>query len=417
MLIITLLNQCHPIKCFVYGKVRWEEINGARALVVELKSRRNSQAVCSGCGEHGGTYDHRGVRRFEFVPVWGWAVFLKYRMRRVNCEKCGVTVERVPFGDAKHSQTPAYRSYLAGWAKRLSWQETAEVFNTSWGKVFRAVQWVVEYGLEHRDLSGVKAIGVDEVAWQKGHHYLTVVYQLDAGCRRLLWVGQDRTVKTLLRFFHFWGAERTAGLEYVCSDMWRPYLQVLAKKAGHALHILDRFHIMANLNKALDQVRAEEMRSLRAKGQGALLVKSRWCLLKRPENLAISQSTRLKDLLRLNLRTVRAYLLKESLNLLWEYTSPYWADRYLQRWCSQAMRSKIEPMKKMARSLRSHRPLILNWFRAKKQFSSGIVEGFNGKLKLTVRRAFGFSTYKAAEIALYHTLGDLPEPKWTHRFC
>ena len=199
--------------------------------------------------------------------------------------------------------------------------------------------------------------------------------------------------------------------------MWRPYLQVLAKKAGHALHILDRFHIMANLNKALDQVRAEEMRTLRAKGQGALLVKSRWCLLKRPENLAISQSTRLKDLLRLNLRTVRAYLLKESLNLLWEYTSPYWADRYLQRWCSQAMRSKIEPMKKMARSLRSHRPLILNWFRAKKQFSSGIVEGFNGKLKLTVRRAFGFSTYKAAEIALYHTLGDLPEPKWTHRFC
>src|ERR1017187_2767409 len=139
--------------------------------------------------------------------------------------------------------------------------------------------------------------------------------------------------------------------------MWRPYLQVLAKKAGHALHILDRFHIMANLNKALDQVRAEEMRSLRAKGQGALLVRSRWCLLKRPENLALGQSMRLQDLLRLNLLTERAYLLKGGLNVLGHYTSPYWADGSLRGWCSQSMRSKNRRMKKMARSLRSHRPL------------------------------------------------------------
>ena len=140
------------------------------------------------------------------------------------------------------------------------------------------------------------------MAWQKGHRYLTVVYQLDAGCRRLLWVGQDRTVKTLLRFFQFWGQERTAALQYVCSDMWQPYLKVLAKKAGHAVHILDRFHIMANLNKALDQVRAEEMRALRAKGQGAILSHSRWCLLKHPRNLLAGQETKLKDLLRINLR-------------------------------------------------------------------------------------------------------------------
>jgi transposase len=417
VLIKTLLNKCHPIKCFVYGATRLEKVAEVEAIIVEVAARSNSRAVCSECGEPGPTYDHLEARRFEFIPLWGWAVFLEYRMRRVSCKECGVKAERVPFGDAKHSQCPVYRSYLAAWAKRLPWQETAEVFRTSWGKVFRAVEWAVEYGLEHRDLSEVKAIGVDEVAWQKGHHYLTVVYQLDEGRRRLLWVGQERTTKTLLRFFHFWGKERTARLEFVCSDMWRPYLKVLAKKAGHAVHILDRFHIMANLNKALDQVRAEEMRALRAKGQEALLVKSRWCLLKRPGNLLPDQATRLKDLLRINLRTVRAYLLRESFSLFWDYTSPYWAGRYMDRWCSQAMRSKIEPMKKMARSFRTHRPLILNWFKAKKQFSSGIVEGLNGKLKLTFRRAFGFSTYKAAEIALYHTLGDLPEPKFTHRFC
>ncbi len=203
MQVKTLLNQCHPIKCFVYGAVRWEEVAGAKAVVVRVSSRQGSRAICSGCGERGSTYDHLRVRRFQFVPAWGWKVYLEYRMRRVDCKKCGATVERVPFGDAKNTQTPAYRIYLAGWAKRLSWQETAEVFDTSWGKVYRAVKWVVAFGLENRDLSGVKAIGVDEVAWQKGHKYLTVVYQLDQGRRRLLWVGEHRTVKTLLRFFQF----------------------------------------------------------------------------------------------------------------------------------------------------------------------------------------------------------------------
>ena len=417
MLIKTLLNKCHPIKGFVYGAARWETVAGATALIVPVAARRNSRPTCAGCGQRGATYDHLAVRRFEFVPLWGWAVFLEYRMRRVHCPRCGVKVERVPFGAAKHSQTPCYRGFLAAWAKRLSWQETADVFHTSWGQVYRAVAWVVAYGLEHRDLSGVTAIGVDEVAWQQGHHYLTVVYQLNAGCRRLLWVGQERTAATLESFFAFWGPARTARLEYVCSDMWRPYLQVLAAQASHALHILDRFHIMANLNKALDQVRADEMRGLRAQGQGALLVRSRWCLLKRPENLRPGQATRLRDLLRLNLRTVRAYLLKESLNQFWDYTSPYWAGRFLENWCNQAMRSKLEPMKQMARTLRSHHPLLLNWFKAKKQFSSGIVEGFNGKLKLTFKKAFGFRTYDAAKIALYHTLGDLPVPESTHRFC
>jgi transposase len=416
VLIKTLLNQCHPIKGFVYGTVTWVESGGAAALKVAVAARRNSRAVCSGCGGAGSTYDHQRARLFEFIPLWGYRIFFEYRLRRVACVRCGVRVERVPFGDAKHRLTPAYRCFLARWAKRLSWQETAAVFHTSWGKVFRAVQWVVEYGLEHRELGAVEAIGVDEVAWQKGHHYLTVVYQLDAGCRRLLWVGQDRTVKTLLRFFHWFGKARSARLRYVCSDMWRPYLKVLAKRAGHAVHILDRFHIVAKVNKAVAEVRAAEMRALKAQGQGAVLSKSRWCLLKRPGNLLASQRLRLDELLRLNLRTVRAYLLKESLHLFWEYTSPYWAGVYLDKWCTQAMRSKLEPMKQVARTLRTHRPLILNWFRARKLFSSGIVEGFNCKEKLTVRKAYGFRTYKAVEIALYHTLGDLPEPEFTHTF-
>jgi transposase len=140
-------------------------------------------------------------------------------------------------------------------------------------------------------------------------------------------------------------------------------------------------------------------------------------LLKRPENLTDTQSIRLADLLQYNLKSVRSYLMKESFQLFWQYTSPHWAGRFLDQWCTETLRSKIEPMKKIARMLRTHRPLLLNWFRAKGQLSSGIVEGFNTKAKLTTRKAFGFRTYHAIEIALYHVLGALPEPESTHRFC
>ena len=141
-----------------------------------------------------------------------------------------------------------------------------------------------------------------------------------------------------------------------------------------------------------------------------------WGLLKRKDNLSTPQRFRLRDLLHYNLATVRAYLLKEDFQQLWEYSSPTWAGKFLDEWCRQTMRSRIEAMKKVARMLRSHRQLILNYFRAKKQLSSGVVEGLNNKAKLTMRKSYGFRTFRITELALYHALGKLPEPQLTHRF-
>jgi transposase len=113
---------------------------------------------------------------------------------------------------------------------------------------------------------------------------------------------------------------------------------------------------------------------------------------------------------------VRAYLLKEDFQFFCNYRSPYWAGRFLDRWCSATLLSQIEPMKRVARMLRGHRDLLLNWFLAKGQLSSGVVEGFNAKAKLTTRKAYGFRTFNAQEVALYHALGTLPTPQFTHRF-
>ena len=414
----TILNQVEPFKSFVYKKVQWAEPEGEQpVLEVLIEPRANGRVLCSGCGCVAPGYDRSPTpRRFEYVPLWGIAIFFIYTMRRVECPGCGVTVEQVPWCDGKHSLTTTYRWFLAGWAKRLSWKGVADTFHTTWQNVFRSVKHAVSWGLVHRDLKGIESLGVDEVQWQSGHKYLTLVYQIDSGYKRLLWIGRERTTNTLTSFFDWLGAARSQSIQFICSDMWGPYLAVIAERAGQAIHVLDRFHIMQKLNKAIDEVRARESKQLAADGYEPILKHSRWCLLKRRENLTDKPPLKLSELLKYNLKSVRAHLLREDFQQFWESVGPTWAGRFLDQGCTRTMRSQLEPMKKVAKTLRRHRDLILNWFRAKGGLSSGIVEGLNNKVKLTTRKSYGFRTYDAVETALYHNLGDLPEPKFTHRF-
>jgi transposase len=413
----TILNRVEHFKSFVYGKVLWVDGAPRPTIEVEIHPRKNGRPICSGCDQVRPGYDRLPARRFEFVPLWGIAIYFVYAMRRVECPQCGVKVEKVPWCDGKNQLTITYRWFLARWAKRLSWQEVACAFRTTWENVFRSVKHAVSWGLVHRHLDGIQAIGVDEIQWQRGHRYLTLVYQIEDGLKRLLWVAQERTEDSLRGFFTILGDEARTGIRFVCSDMWKPYLNVIAEQIKQAVHVLDRFHIMKNMGDAIDKVRRGESKRLERDGYEPVLKNSRWCLLKRPENLTDKQTVKLAELLQYNLQSVRSYLLREDFQQFWEYSTPGWATRFLQQWCTRTMRSKIEPMKKVARSLREHHDLILNWFRAKGTISAGTVEGLNNKAKLTTRKSYGFRTFAAAEIALYHTLGALPEPESAHEFC
>jgi transposase len=417
MRIQTILNQVEKFKSFVYCEASWETRDDGLVLIVEVESRKNGRAFCSGCGRPGLVYDRLEKRRFEFVPLWGILVFFAYRMRRVSCKRCGVTVEMVPWGDGKNQLTTTYRWYLASWAKRLSWSEVGSIFRTSWDSVCRAVEHAVEWGLAHRDLSTLEALGVDEIAWARGHTYLTLMYDIGGETKRLLAVAEERTEASLRQCLKSLGEPACLGVKYVCSDMWRPYLNVISEKLGQAIHVLDRFHVMQQFSKALDEVRAEEAKRLVHDGYEPVLKKSRWCFLKRPENLTDKQTVKLSELLKYNLQSVRAYLLREEFQRVWEYHSAWWAGKFLDEWTGRVMRSRLEPMKKIARSIRTHRPLILNWFRARGRVSAGAVEGLNNKVKLVTRKSYGFRTAKVAKLALFHNLGHLPEPKRTHRFC
>lgn len=416
MQVKTILNRLQKHKSFVYGTGRLRRIKGRLSLEVTIRPRKNSRPVCSGCNRSGPRYDRLTPRRFEFVPLWGLAVYFVYRMRRVDCRACGVKVERVPWGSGGSRLTNTYRWFLSSWARRLSWQEVADVFGTSWQTVFRAVRDTVIWGLIHRKWGKIEALGVDEIAWRKGHQYLTLVYQIDEGRKRLLYVGRNRTEASLRTFFGIMPRRVARGLRFVCSDLWKPYLTVLAEYASQAVHVLDRFHLMVHFSKAIDEIRADEARRMKQDGYEPVLKHTRWCLLKRPVHMTTKQTVKLAELMKYNLRTVRAYLLKEDFQRFWEYVSPIWAARFLDEWCVRTMRSQLKPLKKVARMVREHRPLILNWFRARGAISAGVVEGFNNKAKLTTKKAYGFRTYDAIEIALYHQLGQLPQRKFTHSF-
>ena len=411
----TILNRVERHKSFVYGAVRFCGTD-ASALEVEVQERANSRPICSACGQAAPGYDRLPERRYEFVPLWALAVFLVYAPRRVDCPRCGVKVERLPWAEGKSHLTKTYQWFLASWSKLLPWQQVANVFRTSWQSVYRSAQMAVAWGLAHRNLDGIEAIGVDEVQWRKGHRYLTLVYQIDGKCRRLLHIAPERKVRSLLSFFRMLGEARSKALKFVCSDMWKPYLKVIAKKASQAVHVLDRFHIMAKMNKALDEVRAGEAKRLKRDGYEHILKHSRWCLLKRRENLTDKETVKLSEVLKYNLQTVRAWLQREDFQRFWEYRSPYWAARFLTEWCDRVMRSRIEPMKKVARTLLSHGELILNWFTAKGTISAGMVEGLNYNVKLTLKKSYGFRTEEAVKTALYHRLGALPEPEFAHKF-
>jgi transposase len=201
-----------------------------------------------------------------------------------------------------------------------------------------------------------------------------------------------------------------AGIRYVCSDMWAPYLAAVKVRLA-ALHILDRFHIRQQLNKAVDEVRKDEARALAQAGLLPRSKKLRWALLKNRKNWTASERRRMGELAHSGLASIRAYWLVAASEHFWAYLSPTSAGKFLDGWCQRVRHSRLKPLKTVAVSLAEHREILLNYFRAKNAISGGVIEGLHNKGKVTFRKSYGFRTDKAREIALFHILGQLPEPE------
>jgi len=391
-----------------------------QVLEVQIRERKGAKARCGECHRPAPGYDHLSERRYQFIPFWNIVVFLLYTPRRVNCPRCGVKVEWTPWASGKNQLCDAFRLFLAQWARLLSWQEVSHRFAVGWAAVYNSVQWVVAYGLEHRDLSGITAIGVDEIKVRKGRVFWTLVYQIDHGVRRLLWVGKDRSKKTFTSFFDEMREKgATASIQYVCSDMWRAYLEVVKEQLGQqVVHVIDRFHVAKRLLDALEEIRRKEVKKLAEAGMKPLLKKMRYTFLKRRKKWTSKERRRMRELEGANLAVFHARLLVEKFDHFWNYRSVPWAEKFLIAWVARIARSRrpgMEPLKKAARTIANHTPYLLNFVRSK-GLNSGVVEGLNRRLKTATNRSYGFRTDNALQVALYHELGKLPLPKFTHSF-
>ncbi len=380
-------------------------------IVVELIARKRSRPICSGCGKKVPGYDTLSLRHWRHVPLWGIPVTLQYRPRRGDCPRCGVTVEEMPWNTGKSRLSLPLVIVLATYARILSFEEVARLCSVHWNTVRAAVKAAVDYGLAHRDTTGVIAIGTDEISRRKGHTYVTMVYDLTH--MRLLWCGDGRELATLKSFFEYWGKERCEAIRAVCMDMLPGYERAVRESVPHALIVFDKFHIAQQLMRAVDTVRKEEARRLREEGN-EVLKKTKYIWLKNPENLTENQRLRLSELEKMNLKVNRAYLLKEGFRHFWDYTYRRNAEKYLDWWLWRATHSRLDPMRDFAWMIRRHEEEILNYFKA--PITNAAVEGMNRKAKVVSQRAYGYRTFGTFQLALYHVMGDLPMPETTHRF-
>ncbi|MBM4043110.1 MAG: ISL3 family transposase [Planctomycetes bacterium] len=386
-----------------------EEAGGIFAKIV---ANKRSRPVCSVCGRKRPCYDTLKERRWRHIPLWGKPVTLLFRPRRAKCKTCGIKVEKIPWSSGKSPLSLPLIILLATYAKILALEEVARLTGVHWNTVRAAVKAAVDYGLEHRETASVIAIGVDEISRRKGHKYMTMVYDLSR--MRLLWCGEGRDKNAIQAFFNDWGEERCKAIKAVCCDMWQPYIDVIEEMLPNAVMVFDKFHIIAHLSKAIDEVRREEARKLKDEGRENILSKTRYIFLKNPENLTDKQRLRLSDLEKLNLKINRAYVLKEAFRCFWDYTYRANAKKYLDKWFWWATHSRIEQMRDFAWMIRNHEEQILNYFKV--PITNAAVEGMNRKAKVVSQRAYGYRTVGTFQLALYHVLGDLPMPETTHRF-
>jgi transposase len=381
-------------------------------LLVAIEPDLRHHPRCGVCGTSGDYRDTLPKRHFRHVTLWGIDVNLVYSPCRVRCTRCdGFHVEQMPWAAGKRRLTKALAVTIATWARQLTWQQVARLFGCSWGTVASAVAYVVDFGLSRRDLSEVTHIGIDEISRQKGHVYLTNVYDLKTGT--LIWSGEGRSIESLEAFFSFFGPERTRQLIGICCDMWPAFINAVKAKAPQATLVFDKFHIVRKLTEAVDTVRRQEINE-KGKEHKKLVAGSRYIWLKNPWNLTDGQKASLSTLEKLNLTIHRAYLLKESFRDFWQSPTKEDAAKYLEQWYAWADESEIKPMQEVADLLWRHEENILTYFDM--PISNGIVEGLNNKAKVISHRAYGFRTAKNFILNLYHCMGDLAMPTTLHRF-
>jgi transposase len=341
---------------------------------------------CSGCFcrvDKG--YDAR-ERSWRHLDLAGMRLVLRYKIRRVDCPRCGVRVELVPWAEPDSWFTRDFEEQTAYLAQRADKTTVVNLMRVAWRTVGDIARRVVARVRPAGPLDGLTRIGIDELSYRRHHEYVTVV--IDHVAQRVVWARPGKDAATLGEFFKELGPERCKQLEAVTIDMSGAYIKAVTEASPQATLIFDRFHVQRLAQQAVDEVRRAEVRESRGTEEAKVLKRTRFILLKNPWNLTNLEGQKLAELQRTNKPIYRAYMLKEGLAGILDGLDLESARVKLRDWTGWADRSRLEPFKKLARTVKEHFEGILAYIPLR--LNNGRTEGMNGKIRTITRRSYGF---------------------------
>jgi transposase len=359
-------------------------------LIVEVRLYRRQQNRCGRCGQRAARYDPgEGRRRWRALDLGTTRAYLEAGAPRVHCRTHGVVVAQVPWADHDARFTRRFEEQTAWLAVECSKSAVAALMRISWRTIGPLLVRVTRRLLQGQDrLAGLRRIGIDEVSFRKGQRYLVVVVDHDR--QRLVWAREGRDERTLWRFFDELGPERCAALTHVSADAASWIANVVAVRCPQAIRCLDPFHVVAWATQAVDEIRREIWNAARRGGQvsrARLLKGARWALWKNAEALSDRQQRKLAWVQRVNQPLYRAYLLKEHLRLIFQLPIED-ALELLEHWLTWAFRCRLEPFVAVADRIVTHIDALIATL--EHRLSNALVEAINTRIRLIIRRAYGF---------------------------
>ena len=404
MRVTTLLNKLLELPGITVTGV--SPMPGHLFVDVRLRARK---LTCPHCAfTTTARYDTRPApSRWRHLDFGASSVMLQANLRRLDCPEHGVVLEAVPFARHRAGFTRDFEDTAAYLATKTDKATIARFLRVDWASIGRIIQRVVADNLDTDRLDGLVTIGVDEVSWKKHHNYLTLITDHDR--KKIVFGASGKDTATMDGFFDELGPARAAGIRAVSMDMGPAFAKSVTANAPQATIAIDPFHAVKLVGEALDVERRKAWNELRASGDAAAAKKfkgARWSLLKNPENLTGDQADTLRRLRRRGGDVWRAYRLKESFREI--FNGDLDADEtaeLIDRWISQAQRSRLPAFVKAAKTIRKHRDGILTSIQL--QINNGRAEGLNNLVRLIFRRARGFHSPEAALALVMLTCGPI----------
>jgi len=377
---LSILYHCFGVVKVEYLKT--EFLQGQLIFRVRLRDK-----ICSRCQSYRVTQKGKKYRMIQTVPVGLKLAFINLEVRRFHCADCGAIAQESydQIAAPKKHYSKKLVQFVCSLSYRMTVNDIASYLNLHWNTVWEMLSSHLEKSVPTaRELRKLRHIGIDEIAVRKGHHYLTLVIDHDSG--RVVHIAEGRNAASIRSFLKRLRRLK-APVEVVTTDMWTPYITAILEILPSSHIVYDKYHIIANLNKCIDELRRKEY-SLNSKLDRSIIKGTRFLLLKHPDKLNQSAREKLKKLFRVNKSLATCYQMKEMLYQLWRCQNIDDAKACLILWCKMAQETAIQPLIKFANLMLAHRTAVLNYF--KYPFTNARVEGLNNKIKTLKRQAYGF---------------------------